>query len=103
MVMNNGPPAEAILSRRAQQSASCANALRRHADAGRLTTSLGDIALVLLHMHANRLLRSACGAQESILYEFLYRYYDGQIQRAASMAERIPSAGLVTVSCTPVS
>ena len=93
----------AILSRRSQQNTSCANELRRHADAGRLTTSLGDIALALLHMHANRLLRSACGAQESILYEFLYRYYDGQIRRSASTAQRVPSAGLVTGSCTPVS
>ncbi len=35
-----------------------------------------------LHMHANRLLRSAHGAQELVLYDFLCRLYESRAARA---------------------
>jgi hypothetical protein len=36
----------------------------------------------LIHMHANRLLRSAQRAQELVLYDFLYRIYESELVRA---------------------
>ena len=53
----------------------------------RLRAAIGDaaveaIAPSLLHMHANRLLRSAARAQELVLHDFLGRLYDGQSARS---------------------
>jgi thiopeptide-type bacteriocin biosynthesis protein len=49
--------------------------------AGRLSPSLPGVAANLLHMHANRLLRSEQRAQELVLYDFLARLYDSQASR----------------------
>jgi thiopeptide-type bacteriocin biosynthesis protein len=49
---------------------------------GRLTGSLSSIVGALLHMHANRLLRSEQRAQELLLYDFLLRLYESQVARA---------------------
>jgi thiopeptide-type bacteriocin biosynthesis protein len=49
--------------------------LKTCARAGRLTVPLTELASSYLHMHANRLLRSAHQAQELVLYDFLYRLY----------------------------
>jgi class I lanthipeptide synthase len=48
---------------------------------GRLTHPLFDLAPSYLHMHANRILRSAQRAQELVLYDFLDRYYQSQVAR----------------------
>ena len=40
-----------------------------------------DLAGSLLHMHANRLLRSEQRAQELVLYDFLARIYDSEVAR----------------------
>jgi thiopeptide-type bacteriocin biosynthesis protein len=50
---------------------------------GRLTSSCRDIVPSLLHMHANRLLRSAPREQEMVLYDFLARHHESRaaIQR----------------------
>jgi hypothetical protein len=53
--------------------------LRALNDRGRLWTPLEDVASSLLHMHANRLLRSSHRAQELVLYDFLLRLYQTQI------------------------
>ncbi len=63
-------------------AAPCAE-LRRLAEAGTLVTSLEDIAGSLLHMHANRALRSAPRPQELVLYSFLENAYDARLARAA--------------------
>jgi hypothetical protein len=56
--------------------------LRSCARAGRLTVPLPELAVSYLHMHANRLLRSAHRAQELVLYDFLARLYESRAARA---------------------
>jgi hypothetical protein len=41
------------------------------------------LATSFIHMHANRLLRSAARAQELVIYDFLERCYTSQIARSA--------------------
>ena len=57
--------------------------LRRTARLGRLEM---DFAGSLLHMHANRILRSNARAQELVLYDFLARLYESQAARARKRA-----------------
>src|SRR5262249_44111780 len=65
------------LRRRSERQAAAAAALRAAAPAGRVTPPIPQIRPGLLHMHVNRLLRSAHHLQEPVLYDFLYRYYAG--------------------------
>jgi hypothetical protein len=55
--------------------------LRSGVRAGRLTVPRAELAVGYLHMHANRLLRSAHRAQELILYDFLARLYESRAAR----------------------
>jgi thiopeptide-type bacteriocin biosynthesis protein len=55
--------------------------LRSGVRAGRLTVAPSELAVAYLHMHANRLLRSAHRAQEVILYDFLARLYESRVAR----------------------
>lgn len=59
----------------------CAIAEKLRAAEGRLTNTLPDIAASLLHMHANRMLRSAHRAQEMVIYDLLTRLYSSQLAR----------------------
>jgi len=52
--------------------------------AGQLFTPLTELAPSYLHMHANRVLRSAHRAQELVLYDFLARFYQSQAAREGS-------------------
>ena len=61
--------------------------LRSCARAGRLTMPLPELVVSYLHMHANRLLRSAHRAQELVLYDFLSRLYESRAARAPSGAQ----------------
>jgi thiopeptide-type bacteriocin biosynthesis protein len=74
-------PGFAILRARSAAIAPFAAELRSREAAGRLTIPLAEIATSLLHLHANRLLRSAQRAQEFVLYDFLARLYDSQAAR----------------------
>jgi thiopeptide-type bacteriocin biosynthesis protein len=56
--------------------------------AGRLARPLPEIARSYLHLHANRLLRSAHRQQEWLLYDFLARIYESQLARAQSARSR---------------
>jgi thiopeptide-type bacteriocin biosynthesis protein len=56
--------------------------LRERESQGQLTESMDDIAASLLHMHANRLLRSNQRAHELVLYDFLGRFYESKVARA---------------------
>jgi thiopeptide-type bacteriocin biosynthesis protein len=49
--------------------------------AARLSLSLQELAPSYIHMHANRLLRSAHRAHELVLYDFLARLYGSKIAR----------------------
>jgi thiopeptide-type bacteriocin biosynthesis protein len=55
--------------------------LKAREAAGRLSAPCRDIARSYLHMHANRLLRSAQREQEAVLYDFLARYYESDVAR----------------------
>jgi thiopeptide-type bacteriocin biosynthesis protein len=71
-------PELAILCRRSDSLAPVVAELKSRAQAGRLSLSLTELAPSYLHMHANRLLRSAHRAQELVLYDFLARLYESQ-------------------------
>ena len=77
-------PALATFKARSERLRPVAEALRQCASAGYLKTSLAELAGSFLHMHANRMLRSAARAQELVLYDFLGRLYKGQIARAGT-------------------
>ena len=72
---------EAVLDRRSNAASPVAAKLHHHDRMGRLTTTVFDNALSMLHMHANRLLRSAHRLQEAVLYDFLSRDWDRQLAR----------------------
>jgi thiopeptide-type bacteriocin biosynthesis protein len=78
--------ATAALRRLAHRVGPIMARLRAAAERGELSTPLSAIAPSLLHMHANRLLRSDQRRQEMVLYDFLYRLYDAQAARARSAA-----------------
>jgi lantibiotic biosynthesis protein len=69
------------LHRRSLQIAPVGDELRRLARAGRLSTTMADLAASYAHMHVNRLLRSAHRAQELVLYELLDRVYTARAGR----------------------
>jgi len=73
--------AHAILDERSQRNALAARLLRQRDQHGQLTASIPDIAASLLHMHANRMLRSSLQMQERVLYDYLFRIYESQAQR----------------------
>ena len=49
---------------------------------GELNKTIPDLAGSYVHMHLNRMLRSAANAQEMVLYDFLARMYDSKLARA---------------------
>jgi thiopeptide-type bacteriocin biosynthesis protein len=85
--------AREVLRRRSQSLAPVMAELRVCAQAGRLSMPLIELAPSYLHMHANRMLRSAQRAQELVMYDFLARLYRSQAARrpcaGASSRERL--------------
>jgi thiopeptide-type bacteriocin biosynthesis protein len=75
-------PGLAVLRARSARIRPVAQALRGREAANRLTVPVRELAASFLHMHANRLLRSAGRQQELVLYDFLVRHYEGQMHRA---------------------
>jgi thiopeptide-type bacteriocin biosynthesis protein len=71
-----------ILRRRSSRLVPVMTELRASAEDGTLCRPLTELAPSYLHMHANRLLRSAHRAQELVLYDFLARLYDSEAARA---------------------
>jgi thiopeptide-type bacteriocin biosynthesis protein len=71
----------AVLRRRSERLAPVMAELQACARAGRLSVPLTELAASYLHMHANRLLRSAHRAQELVLYDFLSRLYESRAAR----------------------
>jgi len=57
------------------------NEMRRIHARGGLTRSLERVAHSVIHMHCNRVLRSAQRTQEFVIYEFLARLYDSELAR----------------------
>jgi thiopeptide-type bacteriocin biosynthesis protein len=58
------------------------------ARANRVGVNVADLAASHVHMHANRLLRSAHRAQELVLYDFLTRIYESRRARLRVMQTR---------------
>jgi thiopeptide-type bacteriocin biosynthesis protein len=73
-------PGLAVLRRRSERWAPAMLTLREAEAAGRLSLLTGLVPGVL-HMHANRLLRSAQRAQELVLYDLLARLYESRTAR----------------------
>lgn len=74
-------PGFELLAERSCAIEPAAAELRRLAADGRLATTLDDLGASLVHMHVNRLLRSAQRAAELVMYFFLDRHYDSQLAR----------------------
>jgi thiopeptide-type bacteriocin biosynthesis protein len=71
----------ALLAQRRERLTSVAGELARRSRSGLLDTSYDDLAQSFLHMHANRMLRSAQRAQEAVIYHFLERIYESKLAR----------------------
>jgi thiopeptide-type bacteriocin biosynthesis protein len=78
---------DAVLERRSRDSAATVAELRRLERHGGLASSVKSLAPSLLHMHANRMLRSAHRAQELVLYDFLYRHDEERWARRGAARE----------------
>jgi thiopeptide-type bacteriocin biosynthesis protein len=77
-------PGLAVLRRRSDRLAPLIRDLEACGRDGRLTQPLASIARSYVHMHVNRMLRSAQRAQEFVLYDFLSRVYESRAARARS-------------------
>ena len=75
-------PGSTILNQRSSRMLPIANRLKELEKNGRLTVSIPTLASSFLHMHANRMLRSAARAHELILYDFLTRTYESRLARS---------------------
>ena len=55
--------------------------LRARESAGSLTQPVEQLADSYVHMHVNRMLRTAARAQELVLYDLLHRLYESRAAR----------------------
>jgi lantibiotic biosynthesis protein len=69
----------ALLQRSSGNAPLVAN-LRARASKGELTASIENMTESIVHMHANRLLRSSARAHELVVYDFLRRMYQTEIE-----------------------
>ena len=72
---------DALFRSRSERSRSAINELHALSRAEKLSAPWEELAASFVHMHANRLLRSAHRAQELVLYEALHRTYTSQLAR----------------------
>ena len=82
-------PGIVVLRRRSDRLIPRMGELRSLEAAGRLSQPLAAIAPSFVHMHANRLLRSAHRNQEIVLYDFLARIYESRTARERSGRPRV--------------
>jgi thiopeptide-type bacteriocin biosynthesis protein len=80
-------PGLALLRERSKRLKALASELQACEKAGQLTTPLPELAQSFLHMHANRILRSAARAQELVMYDFLARTYESRLARSRKTGE----------------
>jgi lantibiotic biosynthesis protein len=74
-------PGLAVLRGRSDQLAPLIRELKAREQTGRLSQSLAALAPSYIHMHANRLLRTAHRRQELVLYDLLARLYESRAIR----------------------
>ena len=77
-----------LLRRRSASLAPSVARLRKKEAQHGLTTPVAELAGSLLHMHANRILRSSARAHELVMYDFLGRLYESQAARARGRGAR---------------
>jgi len=75
-------PGFEIFHRRSARLSPIVARLKEIEQAGRLTMSILELSPSYIHMHVNRLLRSAQRAHEVVLYDFLARLYESRIARS---------------------
>jgi thiopeptide-type bacteriocin biosynthesis protein len=75
-------PALEVLHRRSEKNAPIIAELKRLESEGKLTNSLAEMAPSYVHMHVNRMIRSAARAHELVLYDFLYQLLESRAARA---------------------
>lgn len=74
-------PALAVLRQRSERLAPIVEELRELEKAGRLNQSIAELAPSYVHMHVNRMIRSAARAHEMVLYDFLYLLHESRAAR----------------------
>ncbi|HEX9942701.1 MAG TPA: lantibiotic dehydratase [Thermoanaerobaculia bacterium] len=74
-------PALTVLRQRSERLAPLVAELRELERAGRLNQPLADLAPSYVHMHVNRMIRSAPRAHELVLYDFLHQLYESKAAR----------------------
>jgi thiopeptide-type bacteriocin biosynthesis protein len=72
--------------------------LRLLAKSGALAVEIQELAGSYAHLHINRLLRSSQRAHELVLYDFLFRLYDGQLARARAPKPVAAPSAMAVVS-----
>jgi thiopeptide-type bacteriocin biosynthesis protein len=70
------------LAARSAANAPIVAELRAAEQRGALTQSLAELTPSYIHMHVNRLIRSAQRAHELVLYDLLVRLYESRVARA---------------------
>jgi lantibiotic biosynthesis protein len=70
----------AVLHDRSRMLVDIVNRLRSSEQQDRLSHSLRSLMPHYIHMHANRLLRSAHRDQELVIYDLLTRLYESQLK-----------------------
>jgi thiopeptide-type bacteriocin biosynthesis protein len=75
------PGLERLVARSAANAA-ILDELRAADQRGALTSSLPELAASYIHMHINRMIRSAQRAHELVIYDLLVRLYEGKVARA---------------------
>ena len=75
-------PGFARFAARSAANAPIVAELRAAEKRGALTHSLTELAPSYIHMHVNRLIRSAQRAHELVLYDLLARLYESRLARA---------------------
>lgn len=74
-------PALAVLRQRSERLAPIVDELKELEKAGRLNPSITELAPSYVHMHVNRMIRSAARAHEMVLYDFLYLLHESRAAR----------------------
>jgi thiopeptide-type bacteriocin biosynthesis protein len=88
-------PGIAALLERGERSAPDMAELKRLEAEGRLGAPISDLAFSYVHMHVNRMIRSAARAHELVIYDLLGRLHESQAARA-----RGPRAGAAPAGAT---
>jgi thiopeptide-type bacteriocin biosynthesis protein len=78
-------PALAPFERRTRDLAPLAAAMARLEAEGRLTAPVREMAPSFVHMHVNRLIRSAARAHEMVLYDFLHQLFTSREARQKTL------------------